>query len=167
MGATAKTTYKTATGFVCELVLEGASGAEVLPALTTAQQWLLEHGCTPVDPYTAGDRLAADLSRRPWLLTCVAGLPYVFAQEAQHEGLIRPDAGRTTRRRRYRRKLAAWLSKLHTLRARAWAGRSCEPGRHADSSRAMRVSAFSRPGMTRRVRIARPAPSLYKAPRTM
>lgn len=69
-------------------------------------------------------------------LASLAAVPYDFAKEAARAGLIRPDAGRTTRRRRYRRKLAGWLGKLHTLRAagltwddlRAWAARRWQPG---------------------------------------
>lgn len=65
-----------------------------------------------------------------------AGVPYAFAQEAQREGLLRPDAGRTKRAKRYRGKLAAWLGKLHELRAvglawgdlRAWTARRFTPG---------------------------------------
>ena len=65
-----------------------------------------------------------------------AGVPFAFAQEAQREGLLRPDAGRTKRAKRYRGKLAAWLGKLYALRAaglawgdlRAWAARRFTPG---------------------------------------
>ena len=65
-----------------------------------------------------------------------AGVPFAFAQEAQREGLLRPDAGRTKRAKRYRGKLAAWLGKLHELRAvglawgdlRAWTARRFTPG---------------------------------------
>lgn len=65
-----------------------------------------------------------------------AGVSYAFAREAQRAGLIRPDAGRTTRRRRYRPKLAGWLGKLARLRAaglswadiRAWVDRRFRPG---------------------------------------
>jgi hypothetical protein len=65
-----------------------------------------------------------------------AGVPFAFAQEVQREGLLRPDAGRTKRAKRYRGKLAAWLGKLHELRAaglpwgdlRAWAARRFTPG---------------------------------------
>jgi hypothetical protein len=45
-----------------------------------------------------------------------AEIPLEFAREAQQEGLVRPDAGRTTRRKRYRPKVASWLSKLYILR---------------------------------------------------
>ena len=63
-------------------------------------------------------------------------MPFAFAQEAQREGLLRPDAGRTKRAKRYRGKLAAWLGKLYALRAaglawgdlRAWAARRFTPG---------------------------------------
>jgi hypothetical protein len=65
-----------------------------------------------------------------------AGVSFAFAQEAQREGLLRPDAGRTKRAKRYRGKLAAWLTKLYELRAaglawadlRAWAARRFTPG---------------------------------------
>ncbi len=84
---------------------------------------------------------APDLPARPERFTLGelatrAGVPYAFAQEAQREGLLRPDAGRTKRAKRYRGKLAAWLGKLHELRAaglawgdlRDWAGRRFTPG---------------------------------------
>lgn len=65
-----------------------------------------------------------------------AGVPYAFAQEAARAGLIRPDAGRTKRAKRYRGRLAGWLGKLQALRAaslpwediRAWAARRFLPG---------------------------------------
>jgi len=44
------------------------------------------------------------------------GVPYEFAKEAQRGGLIRPDRGRGNRIKRYRPKLASWLSKLYTMR---------------------------------------------------
>jgi hypothetical protein len=49
-------------------------------------------------------------------LAALAGVPYTFAVEAQREGLIRPDQGRTTRRKRYRERLKNWIKKLWTLR---------------------------------------------------
>lgn len=66
----------------------------------------------------------------------VAAVPVDFAREAQAEGLLRPDAGRSTRRKRYRTKVASWLLKLHRLRQagctwpelRAWAARRFTPG---------------------------------------
>lgn len=65
-----------------------------------------------------------------------AEIPLDFAQEAQQEGLLRPDAGRTARRKRYRPKVASWLRKLHRLRQagytwpelRAWSARRFTPG---------------------------------------
>ena len=71
-----------------------------------------------------------------------AGVPFAFAQEAQREGLLRPDAGRTKRAKRYRGKLAAWLGKLYELRAaglawadlREWAAQRFTPG-HAHERR--------------------------------
>ena len=65
-----------------------------------------------------------------------AGVPYDFAREAQAKGLIRPDGGRNTRRKRYRYKLASWLGKLHQLRAggysweelQDWTNRRFRPG---------------------------------------
>lgn len=65
-----------------------------------------------------------------------AGVPYAFAQEAVREELLRPDKGRTGRRKRYRPRLASWLVKLRTLRdaglswddIRAWTRRRWEPG---------------------------------------
>lgn len=45
----------------------------------------------------------------------LADVPYAFAKEAQHQGLIQPDAGRGERKKRYRPKLASWLSKLYRL----------------------------------------------------
>ena len=69
-------------------------------------------------------------------IASLAGVPYAFAQEAQREGLIREDAGRTKRRKRYRERLKSWLGKLHKLRAagmtweeiRAWSQRRWQPG---------------------------------------
>lgn len=65
-----------------------------------------------------------------------AEIPLAFAQEAQQEGLLRPDGGRTARRKRYRPKVASWLVKLRTLREagytwaelRAWSERRFTPG---------------------------------------
>lgn len=76
-------------------------------------------------------------------LAAAAGVPYAFAVEAQAEGLLRPDGGRGTRTKRYRRRLASWLVKLAGLRAeghswadlRAWARRRWQPG-HEDERRA-------------------------------
>lgn len=73
-------------------------------------------------------------------LAKLAGVPYAFAVEAQAEGLLRPDGGRNTRTRRYRRRLASWLGKLQRLRAeghswadlRAWASRRWQPGHEAE-----------------------------------
>jgi hypothetical protein len=64
-----------------------------------------------------------------------AEIPLDFAREAQREGLLRPDAGRTKRVKRYRPKVACWLGKLHTLRRaglswadlRAWTARRFLP----------------------------------------
>ena len=69
-------------------------------------------------------------------LATAALVPYAFAKEAQAEGLIRPDGGRGTRTHRYRRRLAAWLGKLHAARAAglswaellAWSRRRWLPG---------------------------------------
>ena len=69
-------------------------------------------------------------------IASLAGVPYAFAQEAQQEGLIREDAGRTRRRKRYRERLKNWLSKLHQLREsglswdeiRDWSKRRWQPG---------------------------------------
>jgi hypothetical protein len=69
-------------------------------------------------------------------LAARAGVPYAFAKEAAAAGLIRPDAGRTKRAKRYRGKVAGWLGKLQALRAaglpwediRAWAARRFLPG---------------------------------------
>lgn len=69
-------------------------------------------------------------------IATLAGVPYAVAQEAQREGLIREDAGRTKRRKRYRERLKNWLSKLHKLRAaglsweeiRDWSQRRWQPG---------------------------------------
>lgn len=73
-------------------------------------------------------------------LARVAGVTYAFAQEAQRERLLRADAGRTSRRWRYRGKLAAWLRKLADLRAagltwselRDWVARRFTPGHEAE-----------------------------------
>ncbi len=69
-------------------------------------------------------------------IATLAGVPYTFAQEAQREGLIREDQGRTKRRKRYRERIKNWLSKLHKLRAaglsweeiRDWSQRRWQPG---------------------------------------
>jgi len=65
-----------------------------------------------------------------------AEVSYAFAQEAVAEGLLSADQGRTKRRKRYRRRLSAWLCKLYQLRQaglswadlRAWKGRRFKPG---------------------------------------
>lgn len=49
-------------------------------------------------------------------LATLAGVPYEFAKEVFAFGLIKPDQGRTTRRRRYRRGLVTWLQKLKRIR---------------------------------------------------
>lgn len=67
-------------------------------------------------------------------LTRQAGVPLAFAKPAEAASLLRPDAGRTGRRKRCRAKLASWLAKLHALRGagygwheiRAWTGRRFE-----------------------------------------
>ena len=72
-------------------------------------------------------------------LATAAGVPFAFAREAIDEGLLRPDGGRGTRTKRYRRRLASWLGKLARLRAeghswadlRAWVRRRWQPG-HED-----------------------------------
>lgn len=69
-------------------------------------------------------------------LAATAGVSFAFAQEAQREGLITPDQGRTTRRKRYRARLGNWLGKLWALRQaglsweelRAWAKRRWQAG---------------------------------------
>lgn len=69
-------------------------------------------------------------------IATLAGVPYAFAQEAQREGLIREDAGRTKRRKRYRERIKNWLGKLHQLREtgmpweeiRDWSKRRWQPG---------------------------------------
>lgn len=76
-------------------------------------------------------------------LAAAAGVPYAFAREASDEGLLRPDGGRGTRTKRYRRRLASWLIKLARLRAeghswadlRAWSRRRWQPG-HEDERQA-------------------------------
>ena len=72
-------------------------------------------------------------------LATAAGVPFAFAREAVDEGLLRPDGGRGTRTKRYRRRLASWLGKLARLRdeghswadLRAWVRRRWQPG-HED-----------------------------------
>ena len=84
----------------------------------------------PLDPYhyepeDRPDRLTLGQ------LANQAGVSYAFAREAVSEDLIRPDAGRQRRKKRYRRRLASWLSKLYQLKKdglswediRAWARR--------------------------------------------
>ena len=73
-------------------------------------------------------------------LATYAKVPYSFAKEAQDEGLVRPDQGRTTRRKRYRERLKNWLRKLHKLREdgytwdeiRDWSKRRWQPGHEAE-----------------------------------
>jgi hypothetical protein len=68
-------------------------------------------------------------------LAALADVPYAFAVEAQRKGLIQPDQGRTTRRKRYRERLKHWLKKLWTLRSegmswediQAWSKRRFQP----------------------------------------
>jgi len=87
-------------------------------------------------PDPAPDRAPASERLTLGELATRAGVPFAFAQEAQREGLLRPDAGRTKRAKRYRGKLAAWLGKLQSLRAarlswgelRDWAARRFTPG---------------------------------------
>ncbi len=89
----------------------------------------------------ADEEAAPPPRRRPLRRTLgqtaqAAEIPLDFAREAQVEGLLRPDAGRTTRRKRYRPKVASWLRKLHTLRQagytwddlRAWTRRRFTEG---------------------------------------
>jgi hypothetical protein len=65
-----------------------------------------------------------------------ARVPLDFAKQAEAEGLMRADAGRGTKRKRYRSKLSSWLAKLYTLRGaglswgelRSWAARRFQPG---------------------------------------
>lgn len=82
--------------------------------------------------------------RRPARLTLhalaqAAGVPPAFVREAMRAGVVRPDAGRTSRRKRFRPKLRTWVVKLHTLRSAgytwdaigAWSARRFQPG-HED-----------------------------------
>jgi hypothetical protein len=97
-------------------------------------------------------------------LATAAGVPYAFAVEAQAEGLLRPDGGRGTRTKRYRRRLASWLVKLAGLRAeghswadlRAWARRRWQPG-HEDERRAPAPVRDSQ-SLQRALRVCRAAP---------
>lgn len=81
----------------------------------------------------------------PWYLTlgdlaASAGVSFDFAKETVTEGLIRPDQGRTQRRKRYRERLKNWLAKLWTLREagfswediRAWTKRRWQPGHESE-----------------------------------
>ena len=71
-----------------------------------------------------------------------AGVDYAFALEAVREDLVRPDGGRGTRVKRYRRRLASWLRKLYQLRQdgytwediRSWTRRRWQEG-HEDERR--------------------------------
>lgn len=73
-------------------------------------------------------------------LARIAQVPLTFARAAQAEGLLRPDAGRSTRRKRYRPKAASWLAKLQRLQQagydwpalRAWAARRFTPGHETE-----------------------------------
>jgi hypothetical protein len=78
--------------------------------------------CFPLHCYAGSGRrgtsLGADREARRGTLgqiAAAAGVPFDFAREAEGHGLIRPDGGRGKRRKRYRRKLAAWLEKLYLL----------------------------------------------------
>ena len=69
-----------------------------------------------------------------------AEVPYAFAQEAVGAKLLRPDQGRTSRRKRYRRRLAGWLAKLYRLRTsgmswpeiQVWCVRRWQPEHEAE-----------------------------------
>lgn len=79
-------------------------------------------------------------------LARLAGVGYAFARECEREGLLRADQGRTTRRRRYRRKSAGWLGKLAGLRAdgwewaelRDWTARRWQPGHEHERANPVR-----------------------------
>ncbi len=66
----------------------------------------------------AWERDEAERQKRGTLgeIATAAGVPYEFAGEAQTHDLIRPNGGRTQRRRRYRRRLATRIGKLYKLR---------------------------------------------------
>lgn len=90
-----------------------------------------------VPPLPDDDEAPADLNRFTLgELAQRAKVPFAFAQEAQAEGLIRPDQGRTTRKKRYRERLRNWLRKLYKLREdghswdsiRDWSKRRFQPG---------------------------------------
>ena len=69
-------------------------------------------------------------------LARAAGVAPAFIHAARREQLLRPDQGRTTRRVRYRAKLAGWVRKLAALREQglewaellAWSRRRWLPG---------------------------------------
>ena len=82
-----------------------------------------------------------------------AGVPFEFAREAEREGLIRPDRGRGKRVKRYRPKLASWLSKLYTMRQgglswgeiRDWTRRRFAPGHEHERTWPARFAPHGRP----------------------
>lgn len=98
-------------------------------------------------------------------LAAAAGVPPAFVRETIRAGLVRPDAGRTSRRKRFRPKLRTWVAKLYTLRGAgytweaigAWSARRFEPGheherawpagfpKRPDSSRPQNGAAASEP----------------------
>jgi hypothetical protein len=86
------------------------------------------------DQVTQGSRVESTLTLGQ--LANAAKVPREFGREAQREGLLRPDTGRSQRRKRYRPKLASWLAKLHTLwstgytwdELRNWSKRRVVPG---------------------------------------
>jgi hypothetical protein len=102
----------------------------------------------PASMVADAQRRLAELSERPAVpspaelrltlgeLAEAARVPFPFAKEAEAAGLIRPDGGRGTRRKRYRPRLASWAGKLYRLRSvgmewadiRAWTGRRFKPG---------------------------------------
>lgn len=85
-------------------------------------------------------------------IATLAGVPYAFAQESQREGLIREDAGRTKRRKRYRERLKNWLGKLHQLREaglsweeiRDWSKRRWLPGHEHERTLPASLEGFYR-----------------------
>ena len=94
-----------------------------------------------VPPQPEPEDDTADLNRLTLgELAQYAKVPFAFAKEAQDEGLVRPDQGRTTRRKRYRERLKNWLRKLHKLREdgytwdeiRDWSKRRWQPGHEAE-----------------------------------
>jgi len=95
------------------------------------------HAWSYVPPQTAPEDDTEGLNRLTLgELANYAKVPYSFAKEAQDEGLIRPDQGRTTKRKRYRERLKNWLKKLYRLREdghswdsiRDWSKRRWQPG---------------------------------------